>query len=253
MSLSYSNIFRKAAFALALCVWVFIAFFVCQYIVIFLWQAVVSLHIFPDESVTSPAMQLFVLALSYVLALFVIVSLPRLVDLDKVRDIKKRLGISKKPSLLDLLLSVPGYGVYFVLTIALSILIHSVWSGFDAEQVQEVGFDNLHVVGEYLLAFIALVIIPPIAEEMLFRGYVYSRLREKTGFIASTLVTSLLFGIVHLQWNVGIDVFALSLVLCYLRERTGHIWAGVVLHMIKNGIAFTLLFVYPSFLHHLMR
>jgi membrane protease YdiL (CAAX protease family) len=61
--------------------------------------------------------------------------------------------------------------------------------------------------------------------------------------IASSLLVSLLFGVVHLQWNVGVNVFALSIVLCSLREITGTIYAGILLHMLKNGVAFWLLYV----------
>jgi membrane protease YdiL (CAAX protease family) len=49
-----------------------------------------------------------------------------------------------------------------------------------------------------------------------------------------------------LQWNVAADTFALSLVLCTLRQITGNIWAGVLLHMIKNGIAYYFLFINPD-------
>ncbi|RYZ49901.1 MAG: CPBP family intramembrane metalloprotease, partial [Sphingobacteriales bacterium] len=59
------------------------------------------------------------------------------------------------------------------------------------------------------------------------------------------IVTSIVFGAIHGQWNVAVDVFALSLILCSLREITGSIWAGVLLHMLKNGIAFYFLFIGP--------
>ena len=47
----------------------------------------------------------------------------------------------------------------------------------------------------------------------------------------------------HFQWNVGVNVFALSVVLCALREITGTIYAGILTHMIKNGVAFYLLYL----------
>jgi membrane protease YdiL (CAAX protease family) len=53
---------------------------------------------------------------------------------------------------------------------------------------------------------------------------------------------SALFGLAHMQWNVAIDVFVLSMVACYLRELTGSIWAGIILHCLKNLIAFIALF-----------
>ena len=59
--------------------------------------------------------------------------------------------------------------------------------------------------------------------------------------IISALLVSVLFGVVHLQWNVGVTVFAMSLVLCGLREVTGTIYAGILMHMLKNGLAMWIL------------
>ena len=63
------------------------------------------------------------------------------------------------------------------------------------------------------------------------------------GAVAAVLITSLVFGVMHFQWNVGVNVFALSVVLCVMREVTGTIYAGILLHMLKNGVAFYLLYV----------
>ena len=90
-----------------------------------------------------------------------------------------------------------------------------------------------------------------IAEEIIFRGWLYAKVKDRlseettrrAAAIITALIVSLTFGIVHLQWNVGVNVFAMSLVACALREFTGTIYAGILLHMLKNGIAFYLLFV----------
>ena len=66
---------------------------------------------------------------------------------------------------------------------------------------------------------------------------------KKFSLPVSILIVSALFGFLHLQWNVGINVFCLSLVLCVLREITGTIHSGILLHMLKNGFAFYLLYV----------
>ena len=106
---------------------------------------------------------------------------------------------------------------------------------------------------QYVLAFMTMVVLAPLAEEMLFRGYLYGKLRKAAPIWVSILVASLAFGLAHLwvggtalQWAVTIDTFVLSLMLCALREYTGAIWAGVLLHAIKNGLAFYLLFVNPN-------
>jgi len=67
----------------------------------------------------------------------------------------------------------------------------------------------------------------------------------------ATLVTSLLFAVPHLLeggsggllYVAGLDTFILSLFLVYLREKTGGLWSSMILHAIKNGTAFMVLFV----------
>jgi membrane protease YdiL (CAAX protease family) len=61
--------------------------------------------------------------------------------------------------------------------------------------------------------------------------------------IVSSVVVSALFGLAHGQWNVAVDVFVMSMVACYLREYTGVIWPGIIIHMIKNFIGFYITFV----------
>ena len=105
--------------------------------------------------------------------------------------------------------------------------------------------------GDRVLAFLTLVVVAPIAEEIVFRGWLYGKMREKiaseysnkVSMVVSILLVSLLFGAVHGQWNVGVNVFAMSVVLCGLREITGTIYAGILLHMLKNGVAFWMLYM----------
>ena len=96
---------------------------------------------------------------------------------------------------------------------------------------------------DFIMAFICLVVLAPLCEEIIFRGWLYGKLRFRMPALPAILIVSVLFGIMHGQWNVGVTVFAMSLGMCVLREFTGTIWAGVLLHMIKNGIAFYFLFV----------
>ena len=64
-------------------------------------------------------------------------------------------------------------------------------------------------------------------------------------------MTSITFGLAHLwvgpdtplQWAVAVDTFTLSLVMCAAREYTGAIWVPMMMHMMKNGIAFYFLFI----------
>ena len=104
----------------------------------------------------------------------------------------------------------------------------------------------LDIASHFLMAFISIVVITPFVEEIIFRGIIYGQLR-KINIPLAIFLTSLLFGIVHFQLNVGITVFVMSVIMCLIREKiTKTIWSGIVIHMIKNGIAFAILYIYPA-------
>ena len=71
-------------------------------------------------------------------------------------------------------------------------------------------------------------------------------MRRKMSAVPAILIVSLLFGLVHGQWNVGVVVFTMSIAMCLIRELTGTIWGGILVHMIKNGLAFYALYVNPG-------
>ena len=154
-------------------------------------------------------------------------------------------ALSRLPSWKDLGLVLPAAIVYVVATVAVAFIAGK-WFGVDLNQAQDLGFSALSG-SELLLGFIVLVVLTPIFEEAIFRGFLYGRLRRTAlPWWVPALVVSALFGVAHGQWNVGLDVFVLSMVACGLREVTGSIWAGIVLHMAKNMLAFMLTFVFVS-------
>lgn len=137
------------------------------------------------------------------------------------------------------------YGVYTFFYSVASQLFH-----LNSNHQQELGFDNVTGTANLVLVGLSLVIIPPLVEEILFRGFLFGGLRKRLNFGIAVIITSILFAIPHaaenskvILWNAALDTFSLSLVLCYLREKTGAIYAGIGLHAIKNGMAFVSLFI----------
>lgn len=194
------------------------------------------------EAVNPSTFQAVIAACIYVLAIAIVIGVPWLVR--KYKTTTKELGLNTWMSWADLLLAPAGFIVYLILSLILTTLASGL-PFYNAEQVQDTGFSQLSQGYEYLLAFFTLVVIAPVAEEILFRGYLLGKLRKHLPIWVAVLVTSVLFGAIHLAWNVGVDVFALSIVLCILRIRTGRLWPSILLHMIKNGIAFYFLFINP--------
>ena len=209
-------------------------------------------------------------ALSYILALaWLLFATPRIVVVfnsknkqknDEAPDDKKimsnvvgrgDLGLKGLPTWTDIGLAPVGFIVSTLVAAGLAA-IFSMFPWFDAEQTQDIGFSTFLVGIDRIVAFVILVVIAPIAEEVIFRGWLYGKIRrilsegvsEALSITISILLVSLLFGVVHMQWNVGVNVFALSVVLCGMREITGTIYAGILTHMLKNGVAFFLLYVF---------
>lgn len=146
-------------------------------------------------------------------------------------------------------LAVAGFVVYFLVYIVGIVVIKSLVPSLDLEQKQEIGFETTTAGISLLPVFISLVILPPVAEEIVARGFLFGGLRTKLPFLSAAVITSAMFAAAHitgakegLLWVATIDTFILSLVLCYLREKTGSLWPPIAVHMIKNGLAFVLLF-----------
>ena len=154
------------------------------------------------------------------------------------------------------------------LVVALTILVVKKWRGLSLKAIGLgrrphlwdvaralggiVTFYALVIISwlDTVLAFVALVILPPIGEETLMRGYLYSGLRARMRFFLAMIITSVLFGVAHLGtgsssaplWIAGLNTFLLSLVLVYLREKSGALYAPMLVHATNNLVAFTVHF-----------
>ena len=156
---------------------------------------------------------------------------------------------------LDGIRALIAYPVYMILFWLLLTGATLLFPSINVNQAQHIGFSSVHGYYQLILTFIGLVIIVPIAEEILFRGFLFSSLKKGLPVILAGILTSVIFAGLHLPeggragplWVGAIDTFSLSLVLVYLRQKTGSLWSGICLHALKNGVAFVILFVRPPF------
>lgn len=156
------------------------------------------------------------------------------------------IGLGRRPRWGDLKKAVIGFFVFYALLIVANLVLSQIFPALNSNQTQDVGFNHLNGSIDQIVAFAALVILPPLGEEPLVRGYLYTGLRSRWKFWSAAVVTSLLFGAAHLDtgsgpaalWSAGLDTFILSLVLVYLREKSGALYAGMLVHMLNNMVAF---------------
>lgn len=172
--------------------------------------------------------------------------------LKKRHTAARAIGIVR-PQWRDIGYTVLGFFAYLVLYLVVVNLVQNNVPAVDLDQKQDLGF-NMDTSGYHLLPiFLSLVILPPLLEETLMRGVLFTGLRQRYSFWIAGLVTSIIFASAHLLggasgegllWVAAIDTFVLSLVLVTLREKSGSLWPGIGLHFVKNGIAFLALFVW---------
>jgi membrane protease YdiL (CAAX protease family) len=126
--------------------------------------------------------------------------------------------------------------VFFVL-VGVALAVAKLVPGFNANQPQT--NDITKGAGAHPnLALFGLVLLPPIIEETIFRGFIFPAISKRTGVIWGAILSSLLFGAFHGQANVFVYTTILGLLLCFMYVRTKSIIPGMVLHMLNNFLAF---------------
>jgi len=87
-----------------------------------------------------------------------------------------------------------------------------------------------------LVVFVLLILVP-VAEEMLFRGIAYVALRGKFGKIGGLLLSAILFAGLHGLVFHFVPLFFLGVGLAYLYERTRSLIPCIIVHVLINFVA----------------
>ena len=117
-----------------------------------------------------------------------------------------------------------------------------------APRVEQVALQYFRLVKDspYLLtlALFMIIIVAPIIEELVFRGFLYSYLKQKIGFKGALFLSALLFALFHFAPAQGVSnfpllssLFILALYLGFLYERQSSLFSPIALHMTFNSIS----------------
>ena len=85
--------------------------------------------------------------------------------------------------------------------------------------------------------FLMVAVLPGFCEEVLFRGYVQSRLLKRLPAAAAIAISTLLFSAAHLDPKHVLAVIPLGAWLGIVAWRTGTIWPSIFGHMLNNALA----------------
>lgn len=140
-----------------------------------------------------------------------------------------------------LLSAAVGYGLYWALSLGVSMLILWVYPEFN--NVNDAAIETM-VDSNFALTAIGTILLVPVTEEVLFRGLIFQGLHHKSRILAYA-VSSVAFCLPHVLGYIGL-YSPLHLLLCFLQylpagialawayERSDSIWAPVIIHTFVN-------------------
>lgn len=92
-------------------------------------------------------------------------------------------------------------------------------------------------VGTTAGAVAVIGVFAPLAEEVAFRGFLWSFLHARTGLIATAVATTALFAGAHIEPAHILVVVPAGIAFALIRERAGSIWPCVIGHASINSVA----------------
>src|SRR6266850_1137571 len=103
----------------------------------------------------------------------------------------------------------------------------------------DVSLSGTHQIPSDSFFLIPMLLLAPIFEETVNRGFLYKAFRGSYPMWASLLLTVVWTAVRHgsqyLHWVAAMDLSFLTLVQCYLREKSESIWDCIFCHLTYNG------------------
>lgn len=123
--------------------------------------------------------------------------------------------------------------------------LHDFWADEGPQEAVRL-FQSTGGVALKAVFIFSVVILAPLVEETVFRGFVYGVLKRYTDAPFAALTSSLMFAIIHMHVGSLLPLWLLALLLCAAYEITGCLLAPILLHMIFNGASIALMLLFDA-------
>ncbi|MBC6299273.1 CPBP family intramembrane glutamic endopeptidase [Listeria booriae] len=105
---------------------------------------------------------------------------------------------------------------------------------------------NTEMLGELARAVPLMIVftsvLAPILEEIVFRKIIYGGLASRMNIHVAAVISSLFFGLMHMDLAYLLVYFVIGLILCYMYTKTKRIAVPIAAHMLMNVIAMVIQF-----------
>lgn len=124
-------------------------------------------------------------------------------------------------------------------TATLGIAVNNIIAMTPLVQISE-GFRSANesfFAGGVIFELLGSCFVIPIAEELLFRGVVYKRLKLMFGVTPAIVLSALIFGMIHVNLVQFLYATVVGLFLALLLEKTNRLFMAVLGHIAANVVA----------------
>ena len=161
-------------------------------------------------------------------------------SLDRIKEMLK-FGSLKR--VLILILAIPI--VVTIIDLILNMIYAVVWIGIFGEPSTntDLGTDWESSSIDIAFLFLSVAIVTPIAEELLFRGYILDSIKRMHGDWPAIIGSALLFALVHFNLFGMVPIIMAGVIYGWLRIKTGSLLPSIACHMMWNLMALSLTYL----------
>ena len=152
-------------------------------------------------------------------------------------NLKNRFVLNKKDIKRTLKYFVAFLPVIFIMSFLCKIML------FEYEEQKLVVEIKKNFNNNLFFNFFLIIIVAPIIEEIVFRGLFYKTLKNFIPFVQASIISSLIFAIIHENILSLTILFLLSLYLTWIYERTNSILYSILTHSIFNFLNLLLIYI----------
>lgn len=130
--------------------------------------------------------------------------------------------------------------IFFIWGCGLSFLVAI--ASAQMKTPENIPMEELFKYRQTALLFMAMaVLVAPLVEETLFRGYLYPLFARSFGIVPGILLTGLLFGLMHgaqlgWTWSLVTMLVLVGIIFTTVRARTGSVFASYLMHLGYNSL-----------------
>jgi len=135
--------------------------------------------------------------------------------------------------------------LFYILINPLSVLCNMISMQFTGNEMLQSADKMIDM--SFPAAFFLIVIYGPVCEEFVFRGLIYGGYRRYCKPLPAIVMSGLMFGLMHLNFNQFCYAFVYGIALALLVEASGSIFMSILFHMMINGSSTVYLFLLNKF------